>query len=146
MADKQLIKGRRNARKLALQALYQRLLSNAPVTDVEAEFKAIHPADKADFDYFSKLIHGVTDTESKLDDVIAPLLDRKLEDINPIELVILRLGTYELTEVRETPYRVILDESINLAKTFGSKDGHRYVNGILHALAKQLRAGEIDVT
>lgn len=142
--DKQMIKGRRRARKIALQAVYQRFVSKAEMTEIEAQFRAIHGNDKVDFDYFCRLFYGVEEAEVRLDKVLLPFLDRPFKNINPIELAILRLGAFELTDVLETPYRVVLDESVNLAKTFGSQDGHRYVNGVLNHLAKQVRAAEIN--
>lgn len=144
MQDKQYIQGRRRARKLALQALYQELISESELSEIEGQFRAIHHDKKIDFDYFSMLFNGICQSKGKLDAVIEPHLDRAINALNPVELVVLRLGAFELTEVLETPYRVILDESITLAKTFGSQDGHRYVNGILHALAKEIRPNEIQ--
>ncbi|MCH9755704.1 MAG: transcription antitermination factor NusB [Gammaproteobacteria bacterium] len=142
--DKQTIKGRRRARKIALQAIYQRLISKTEMVEIEAQFRAIHGEDKVDFEYFCRLFHGVEKAQESLDEALLPFLDRPIKNLNPIELAVLRLGAFELTEVLETPYRVILDESVNLSKTFGSQDGHRYVNGVLNNLAKKVRAVEID--
>ncbi len=141
--DKQIIKGRRRARKAALQAIYQQLVSQSAPTDIEAQFRAIHD-DKVDFDYFCRLFHGVAEKQAHLDEVLEPFLDRPIKNINLIELSVLRLGAFELMDILETPCRVILDESVNLAKTYGSQDGHRYVNGVLNQLAGQIRAGEIN--
>lgn len=143
--DKQTIKGRRHARKLVVQALYQQLISGDERSEIEAQFKAIHHAsEKVDIAYFSRLFQGVTAQIENLDEAFAPFLDRAIESINPIELTILRLGAFELLEALDIPYRVVLDESVTLAKTFGAKDGHRYVNGVLNQLAKKARAVEID--
>jgi len=142
--DKQTIKGRRRARKIALQAIYQRLISKTELTEIEAQFRAIHGTDKVDFEYFNRLFYGVEQSQTELDKVLLPFLDRPIKNLNPIELAVLRLSAFELTEVLEIPYRVILDESVNLSKTFGSQDGHRYVNGVLNNLAKKIRATEID--
>ncbi len=141
--DRQTIKGRRRARKLAVQAIYQRAVSQSESSEIEAQFRAIHSDDKADFDYFKRLFYGVEEKQAKLDELLLPFLDRPIESLNPIELAVLRLSTFELSEVLEIPYRVILDESVNLTKTFGSQDGHKYVNGVLNNLAKQIRAIEI---
>lgn len=142
--DKITIKGRRRARKIALQALYQCLVSKTDRAEIEAQFRAIHGDDKVDLEYFCRLFHGVEEKKEILDQQISPFLDRPIESLNPIELVVLRLGAFELTEVLELPYRIILDESVNLTKTFGSQDGHRYVNGVLNNLARHVRTSEID--
>ena len=142
--DKQTIKGRRRARKIALQAIYQRLVSKTELTEIEAQFRAIHGVDKVDFEYFNRLFYGVDQLQTQLDEALLPFLDRPIGNVNLIELAVLRLGAFELTEILEIPYRVVLDESVNLAKTFGSQDGHRYVNGVLNNLAKKIRATEID--
>ena len=141
--DKQTIKGKRRARKLAVQALYQRLISGDNLSEIEAQFRAIHGDEKADLDYFNRLLHGVSKGMESLDQAFEPFLDRKIESINPVELTILRLGAFELLEAFDVPYRVVLDEAVTLAKTFGAQDGHRYVNGVLNQLAKKVRAVEI---
>jgi len=140
--DKILIKQRQRARKIAVQALYQRLISAEAFSEIETQFRMIHGDGRTDLDYFCRLFYGVEEAQSRLDEALTPFLDRPVESINPTELVVLRLGAFELLEVLEIPYRVILDESVNLAKTFGSQDGHKYVNGILNQLAKQIRTNE----
>jgi transcription antitermination protein NusB len=142
--DKQTIKGKRRARKLAVQALYQRLISGDELSEIEAQFRAIHVSESVDLEYFSRLLQGVTTKSEDLDEAFEPFLDRPIKSINPIELTILRLGAFELLEALEVPYRVVLDESVTLAKTFGAKDGHRYVNGVLNQLARKARKLEID--
>jgi N utilization substance protein B len=142
--DKQSIKGKRRARKLAVQALYQRLISSDELSEIEAQFRAIHVSDNVDLDYFCRLFYGVSKELTQLDQAFVSFLDRGIESINPIELTILRLGTFELLEALEVPYRVVLDEAVTLAKTFGAKDGHKYVNGVLNQVARQARAIEID--
>ncbi|MDF1677599.1 MAG: transcription antitermination factor NusB [Legionellaceae bacterium] len=142
--DKQIIKGRRRARKLAVQAIYQQLISKASSAEIEAQFRAIHGNDKVDFDYFNRLFYGVEHSKARLDEALLPFLDRPIDGLNLVELSVLRLGAFELTEVLEVPYRVILDESINLAKTFGAQDGYRYVNGVLNQLAQVVRKAEMN--
>lgn len=142
--DKQTIKGKRRARKLAIQALYQRLISSDELSEIEAQFRAIHVSDNVDLEYFCRLFYGVSKDLTRLDQAFEPFLDRGIESVNPIELTVLRLGTFELIEALEVPYRVVLDEAVTLTKTFGAKDGHRYVNGVLNQVAKQMRAIEID--
>lgn len=138
------ISGKRRARKLALQSLYQWLMADTILSDIEAQFSAANNMDKVDVDYYRRLLYGVPKELVVLEAAIQPLLDRPVQSLNPIELTILRLCTFELLHCPEIPYRVILDESVSLAKAFGSQDGHRYVNGVLHNLAQTARKTEID--
>lgn len=143
MNHNQSISGKRRARKLALQSLYQWLMSGADLSEIEAQFCAANNMDKVDIVYYRKLLHGVPSHLSDLEAALTPLLDRPIDSLNPIELSILRLCAFELFHCIEIPYRVILDESVSLAKAFGSQDGHRYVNGVLHNLAQTVRSIEI---
>ncbi len=143
--DKQAINGKRKARKLALQALYQWLMSGSDLHEIEAQFRTINNMAKVDVEYFSRLLHGIAANVQTLEDSFSPFLDREVHGLNPIELTVLRIGSYELFYCPEIPYKVVLDESISLTKEFGSQDGHRYVNGVLHSLAKQVRAVEISL-
>lgn len=143
--DKQSINGKRKARKLALQALYQWLMSGSDLFEIEAQFRAINNMDKVDGDYFSRVFHGVPSHLDVLEKSIRPFIDRDIDTLNPIELTVLRIGSFELHYCPEIPYKVILDESISLAKEFGSQDGHRYVNGVLNNLARQVRTVEIGL-
>lgn len=141
--DKQSINGKRRARKLALQALYQWLMSGHELSEIEAQFRVANNMDKVDSEYFCRILHGVPKNLASLENGITPFLDRPIDGLNPIELTVLRLGAFELFYCPEIPYRVVLDESITLAKEFGSQEGHRYVNGVLNKLAQQTRAIEI---
>ncbi|PJD91485.1 MAG: transcription antitermination factor NusB [Legionella sp.] len=143
MNNNQSISGKRRARKLALQSLYQWLMSGAALSEIEAQFHAANNMDKVDVAYYKKLLHGVPTHLAALEAALTPFLDRPIESLNPIELCILRLCAFELFHCIEIPYRVILDESVSLAKAFGSQDGHRYVNGVLHNLAQTVRIIEI---
>jgi N utilization substance protein B len=136
------IKGKRRARKLALQALYQWLMSATDLCEIEAQFRAVNDMSKVDVDYFRRLLHDVPKHLSTLENNFAPFLDRPIQGLNPIELTVLRLSGFELLFCPEIPYRVVLDEAISLTKEFGSQDGHRYVNGVLNNLAKQARSLE----
>ncbi len=98
---------------------------------------------RVDIDYFHELVHGVAERVYALDDEIAPFLDRELQAVDPVERAILRLGAYELMQRPEIPYRVIINESVELAKSFGGESGHRYVNGVLDKVAQKLRAAEV---
>ena len=144
MSAVNIINARRRARKLALQALYQWHMSKTDAKEIEAQFNAINNMQKVDVDYFTRLLHGVIKELSNIDSAFTPLLDRPHQQLNPVELSILRLSTFELLYCLEVPYRIILDESVSLAKTFGSQDGHRYVNGVLHNLALNARKLEHD--
>lgn len=144
--DKKSISGKRRARKLALQALYQWLMAGTDLHETEAQFRAINNMERIDSDYFSKLLHGVPENIEALESSFTPFLDRELSGLNPIELTVLRIGSFELFHCPEIPYKVVLDESITLTKEFGSQDGYRYVNGVLNNLAKQVRAVEISLT
>lgn len=141
--DKQEINGKRRARKLALQALYQWLMSGADLIEIEMQFRVINNMDKVDSEYFNKLLYGIPEHVTALEASITPFLDREIAGLNPIELTVLRIGSFELIHCPEIPYKVVLDESISLAKEFGSQDGHRYVNGVLNNLAQQVRLVEI---
>ena len=138
------ISGQRRARKLALQSLYQWLMAGTVLTDIEAQFSAANNMDKVDVEYYRRLINGIPKELSVIEEALKPFLDRPIESLNPIELTILRLCTFELFHCPEIPYRVILDESVSLAKAFGSQDGHKYVNGVLHNLAQIARKTEIE--
>lgn len=142
--EKQSIKGNRRARKLALQALYQWQLSGADLHEIEAQFRVMNDMKKISDDYFCRLLYGIPANLVQLEEALLPFLDRPIQGLNPIELTTLRIGAYELFHCPEIPYRVVLDESISLTKTFGSQDGFRYVNGVLNNLAKQTRAIEVN--
>jgi len=145
IVEKQSISGKKRARKLALQALYQWLMSGSDLHEIEAQFRVINNMEKVDGDYFCRVLHGVPSHVESLEASISPLLDREISGLNPIELTVLRMGAFELFYCPEIPYKVVLDESISLAKEFGSQDGHRYVNGVLNNLAKQVRSVEISL-
>ncbi|GHE20630.1 transcription antitermination factor NusB [Halomonas urumqiensis] len=147
---------RRAARELAVQGLYQWQMTSKSITTVEAEFRSQVACDDiedhenwhkvmeiADLALFHELLHNVVRFKADLDASISPLLDRKLEELDPIELAILRLGAYELSRRLEVPYRVVINEGVELAKSFGATDGHKYVNGILDKLAGRLRSSEV---
>ncbi|SEL07222.1 transcription antitermination factor NusB [Halomonas daqiaonensis] len=147
---------RHAARELAVQGLYQWQMTGKSITAVEAEFRSQVADDDledhenwhkvmeiADLALFHELLHNVANQRRELDAAISPLLDRRLEDLDPIELAILRLGAYELSRRLEVPYRAVINEGVELAKSFGATDGHKYVNGILDKLAGRLRSAEV---
>ncbi|WED43677.1 transcription antitermination factor NusB [Legionella cardiaca] len=142
--EKQAISGKRRARKLALQALYQWYMSGDELYEIETQFRINNNMEKVDGEYFVRLLHGVPAHVKTLEEKLTPFLDRAIEGLNPIELTVLRLGAFELLHCPEIPYRVVLDEAISLTKEFGSQDGYRYVNGVLNNLAQQARKVEIN--
>ncbi len=143
--EKNLISGKRKARRLALQGLYQWLMSGSELHEIEAQFRMINNMDKVDSPYFCRLLHGVPEHVQILEQQLLPYLDREINELNPIEHTVLRLGAFELVHCPEIPYKVVLDEAISLTKEFGSQDGYRYVNGVLNNLAKQVRLVEINL-
>ncbi len=142
--DKHAIKSRRLARKLALQVLYQWLMSGDNLVAIAAQIEELSVATKIDKPYFKRLVFGIETNLSEIESAFSVYLDRPIQQLNPIEHTILRMSTYELLYVPETPFKIILDESVNLARTFGAEEGHRYVNGVLHNLAQKVRAIEIE--
>ncbi|HSD96646.1 MAG TPA: transcription antitermination factor NusB [Sulfuricaulis sp.] len=134
---------RHKARRAAVQALYQWHLTQQPPGDIEDHFILDHEMNGIDVEYFHHLVREIPRHIHELDDHISPHLDRKLNDVDPVELACLRIGTYEFEFHPEIPYKVILNESVELAKTFGAEHGHKYVNAILDKVAAGLRANEI---
>ncbi len=139
-----MIEGRRRARRLVVQALYQWQLTKDSVHGIEAEFRVDNDMSKVDVDYFRDLLQGVVASANDLDGMIEPVLTRKLTAIDPIELAIVRLGVFELRERLDIPYRVVINEGVELAKRFGGTDGHRFVNRVLDSLAPDLRKAELQ--
>jgi len=137
--NREIIRRRQKARKILVQALYQWQLNKSDVAEIQAQFLAEHNPEKLDIAYFSEILRGITKKSQEIDDHIIPLLDRPVEMINPVELAILRLSTYEYIYCLDIPFRVIIDEAISLCKTYGTVEGHRYVNGVLHHLSIKLR-------
>lgn len=137
---------RHRTRRLLLQALYQWQLAGQPVAEIAAQFAQDENMVKADGDYFQELLQAIPAQSQALDQQFQSFLDRSVNELDPIELAILRLGTFELTQRLEIPYRVVINEAVELAKTFGAEEGHKYVNGILDRVAHQVRAAEIKTT
>ena len=133
---------RRKARHYGMQALYQWLMAGAALTDIEAEFRAEYDFSHVDLEYFQALLHGVPACVDELDATFEPLLDRGIDDLDPIERTLLRMGTYELKDRIDVPYKVVINEAVALAKKFGATDSHKYINGVLDKAARQLREAE----
>ncbi len=134
---------RKWARRAAIQALYQWQLSDLSLNEIEKQFRDEQDMRKVDMEYFSELLHKVPASLDELDKALVPYLDRGIEEVDPIERAILRLGTYELKSRIDIPYKVVISEGVHLAKTFGSAESHKYINGILDKVARQLRKVEM---
>jgi N utilization substance protein B len=135
---------RSRAREFAVQALYQHLVGRQDAESIDQFTRGLSGFHKADSVHYDALLHGCIGEAAELDRLIVPLLDRKLEEISPIERAIMWIGAYEFLHAPEVPWRVVLNECIELAKEFGGTDGHKYVNGVLNGLAPQLRAVEVE--
>ena len=139
-------RSRHRARELALQGLYQWLLAGTPPATIQAELAESVGYNRCDTRFFDGLWHGVTDEFDALLAAFAPYLDRSPEQLSPIEKAVLAIGAWELLRAPDTPYRVVINEAVELAKTYGGTDGHKYVNGVLDKLATTLRAAEVGTT
>lgn len=136
--------GRTRAREFALQALYQHMVGRNPAEDIDAFTRDLAGFHKADSVHFDALLHGCIAQANELDALFQPLLDRPLNELSPIERGVLWIGCYEFQHCPDVPWRVVLNEAIELAKSFGGTDGHKYVNGVLHQLAERLRPLEVQ--
>ncbi len=134
---------RTRAREFALQALYQHLVGRNASVDIDSFTRDLAGFHKADSAHFDALMHGCIAEAGELDALISPRLDRPLAEVSPIEHGVLWIGAYEFQHCLDVPWRVVLNECIELAKSFGGTDGHKYVNGVLHQLAAQLRPAEV---
>ena len=134
---------RRRSREFAVQALYQWQLAGQSLADIEKQYAAAEGFEKADAKLFSLLVSGVIKHHESLQERLVPNLDRLWNEVSPIERAVLLIAAHELSAMADTPYRVIINEAIELAKSFGGTDGHKYVNGVLDKLAAQVRVDEI---
>ncbi len=134
---------RTNARKAAVQALYQWQMTGQSLIEIEGQFLEEERLKDAQKSYFTELFHGVPKNLEAIDQALSEFVDRPVDMIDPVERAILRIGVYELVNRLDMPYRVVLNEGINLAKYFGADGSHKYVNGILDKVAQQKRAVEI---
>ena len=120
-------------------------MAGAQLNDIEAEFRAEYDFGKVDGEYFHALLHEIPARVDEIEAVFAPhMVDRSVEELGPVELALLRIGSYELMERIDVPYKVVINESVNLAKKFGATDSHKFVNGVLDQVARQLRTVEIN--
>lgn len=134
---------RRKARRLAVQALYQWQISENEPKSIELQFEEDNETSKVDMDYFAELLHGIPRNFEELDTLIQPQMSRPIIEVDPVERAILRIASYELKHRPDVPYKVVINEAVELAKTFGGTDGHKFVNGVVDKLAVSLRATEV---
>ncbi|MBL3589839.1 MAG: transcription antitermination factor NusB [gamma proteobacterium endosymbiont of Lamellibrachia anaximandri] len=134
---------RSQARRHAVQAVYQWQMAGQDVGAIVEQFLAEQDVKSFEVPYFQDLLHGVPRHLTELDELLKPALDRAIESVDPVERAVLRLGVYELNYHPEVPYRVVINESVELAKVFGAEQGHRFVNGVLDKVAKEIRKVEM---
>ena len=146
MSDNTNIHARKKARIIAMQALYQWQMSEEELHSIELQYIEHNDFSKIDLTYFRELLYGIPKNLAELEKVFSQELDRPIKELNPIELAVLRLGTYELLKRLDIPYKVVISEALGLATRFGSNCGHKYVNGVLDNVAKKTRAQEVAKT
>ena len=134
---------RKMARQALVQALYQWQMAEQTLQAIEQQFREEKINSKMDMDYFVELLHAIPAEKSDLDDLINPGIERDMQEINPVERAILRLATFELKERKDIPYRVVINEAVDLTKKYGAEQGHKFVNSVLDKLSKKLRAVEV---
>ena len=134
---------RKRARRRALQAIYQWQITRQDASEILRQFREIQDLSQVDVGHFENLLRGVINENRRLIDALGPFLDRPMDQVDVMERVVLMIGAWELLECPETPYRVVLDESVDLARRFGSEQGHSYVNAVLDKAVRKLRADEV---
>jgi N utilization substance protein B len=134
---------RHKARRSAVQALYQWQITQQPPGDIESHFLADNMLEDVDLDYFRHLVREVPRCLAQLDEQLKPHVDRAIGEIDPVERAILRLGAFELGFHPEIPYRVVLNEAVELAKVYGAEHGHKYINAVLDKVAQNVRPIEV---
>lgn len=142
-SPKKKLSERQKARRMVLQALYQWELANASAADIQAEFRAYYLG-KIDWKYFHEVFPAIVEKAPELDAAVTPLLDRAIGSLDPVELSLLRFGMFELLHRIDVPYKVVINEGVELARVFGATDGHKYINGILDKAARSIRILEIE--
>jgi len=130
---------RRKAREFATQAIYSWQISGNNINDIEAHFLTENAKRRFDIEYFQTLFRGVTASVAELDLAIEPHVDRPLDEIDQVEKAILRMAMFELSHNQEVPYKVVINEAIELGKAFGADDSHKFINGVLDKAVKLIR-------
>ena len=134
---------RTRARELLLQALYQKQIAGHDRRELLAQFREQTAYQRVDQAFFEELLSAICETEEGLEETVGGIIDRPLDQLDPVELGILLIGVYELQSRIDIPYRVVINEGVNLAKRFGAMDGHKYINACLDAAAQTLREVEV---
>jgi N utilization substance protein B len=134
---------RRKARRALVQAVYQWQMAGGATTEILQEYETNGSLDKADADFFRELLEGVILNTAALDELLVPLLDRPIKELTNVERAVLRIGARELATREDVPYSATINEYVELAKLFGAEEGHKFVNGVLDRLARQLRPLEV---
>jgi len=134
---------RRRARELALQGLYEWLVGRTELTAIDAHMREQEGFERCDSQHFDALLHGCARESAALDAALAKHADRRTSEMSPVEHGVLLIGAYELAHCADVPYKVAINEAVELAKTFGGTDGHKYVNGVLDKAALDLRPAEV---
>lgn len=142
-SPKKKLSERQKARRMVLQALYQWQLAGASVSDIQAEFRSYYLG-KIDWAYFNEVFPAIPPRVQELDEAMGQWLDRDIKDLDPIELCLLRFGMFELLHRIDVPFKVVINEHVELARVFGATDGHKYINGILDKAARQIRTLECE--
>lgn len=134
----------RKARRFALQGLYEWHISGNPIHEIEAHTRANNAMHTVHLGYYHEMMHDIVKNIDEIDALIASKVDREIDKLDGVERATLRIGTYELKNRLEIPFKVVIDEAIQLNAHFGSVDGHKYINAVLDKLAKELRTAEVD--
>lgn len=140
---KSFAKGRKKARRLSMQALYSWHLSNNELKDIEDHTLLEHAEDHFDRDYFKELLYQVPSHLLDIEKALTPHLSRPILELDPIELSVLQIATFELLKRPDIPYKVVINEALELVKMFGATESHKFVNGVLDKVARDLRQSEI---
>jgi N utilization substance protein B len=135
---------RTRARELLLQALYQKQIAGHDSAELVSQFREQTAYKRVDHEFFDAALPKICDSQTALEETIAALIDRPLEQLDPVELGVLLIGVYELQSRLDVPYRVVINEGVNLAKRFGAQDGHKYINACLDRAAQTLRSDEVQ--
>ena len=134
---------RKKARRYAVQGIYQWHLSGNSIKDIEFQFLETINSKKVDVEYFQEILVNTLTGITEIDELLTPILDRDFDEVNPVEMAIIRLACYEFMSRLDVPYKVVINEALELTKTFGASEGHKFVNGVLDKLARQIRHMEI---
>jgi N utilization substance protein B len=144
MTDATTKGARTRARELLLQALYQKQIAGHDAAELLSQFREQVAYKRIDHDFFDEALAEICEKQPKLQKLIEPFIDRPLEQLDPVELGVLLIGVYELESRPDVPFRVVINEGVNLAKRFGAIDGYKYINACLDVAAKSLRSDEVQ--